>query len=169
MEDVIRYFESLIQAVNLPVYVYNNPKAVGYGLTVENVLELSKRGLFGVKDSTFDLMWFDQVRRATPPEFDCVMGTEALFLPASVLGCQAYIPGLGNAFPDLCRKLFDQVMAHDYPAAYITHKRILKLRSLMSVCGPTLVGVTEMAWLRGIYAGYPRAPFARADEFVIIN
>ena len=78
---------------------------------------------------------------------------------------QAYIPGLGNAFPDLCRKLFDQVMAHDYPAAYITHKRILKLRSLMSVCGPTLVGVTDMPRYEGLTPGYPRAPFARVDEF----
>lgn len=164
MSDVIRYFDALIQAVDIPVYVYNNPKAVGYGLTVENMVELQKHGLFGMKDSTFDLMWFDQVRRALPPEFDTVMGTEGLFLPASVIGCQAFIPGLGNAYPELCRQLFDEAMSHDYVKAYETHKRVLQLRSLMGVCGPTLVGVTEMAWLRGINAGYPRAPFARADE-----
>jgi len=165
MVNVLRYFDKLIQAVNIPVYVYNNPKAVGYGLTPENIVELSKIGLFGMKDSSFDAMWYDQVRRATPPEFDCVMGTEGLFLAVSVLGCQAYIPGLGNAYPDLCRKLFDQaIVEKDYAGAYETHKKVLKLRSLMSVCGPTLVGVTEMAWLRGIDAGYPRAPFTRADE-----
>ncbi|MCU0488188.1 MAG: dihydrodipicolinate synthase family protein [Anaerolineales bacterium] len=165
MVNVLRYFGKLVESINLPVYVYNNPKAVGYGLTPENVVELAKVGVFGMKDSSFDAMWYDQTRRATPPEFDCVMGTEGLFLAVSVLGCQAYIPGLGNAYPDLCRKLFDQaVVEKNYPAAYETHKKVLKLRSLMSVCGPTLVGVTEMAWLRGIDAGYPRAPFARADE-----
>lgn len=168
MSDVLRYFDALIQAVNIPVYCYNNPKAVGYGLTPENIVELSKIGLFGMKDSTFDLMWFDQVRRAVSPEFDTVMGTEGLFLPASVLGCQAYIPGLGNAYPDLCRRLFDQaVVEKNYAAAYETHKTVLKLRSLMSVCGPTLVGVTEMAWLRGIDAGYPRSPFTRADAMAV--
>jgi 4-hydroxy-tetrahydrodipicolinate synthase len=165
--DVLRYFDALIQAVDIPVYVYNNPKAVGYGLTVENMIELHKHGLFGMKDSTFDLMYFDQVRRALPPEFDTVMGTEGLFLPATVIGCQAFIPGLANAYPDLCRKLFDEAMRGDYKNAYETHKRVLELRSLMSVCGPTLVGVTEMAWLRGVNAGYPRAPFARADEATI--
>jgi dihydrodipicolinate synthase/N-acetylneuraminate lyase len=134
-------------------------------LSPDNILELVKIGLFGMKDSSFDAMWYDQVRRATPPEFDCVMGTEGLFLAVSVLGCQAYIPGLGNAYPDLCRKLFDQaILEKDYTAAYETHKKVLKLRSLMGICGPTLVGVTEMAWLRGIDAGYPRSPFTRADE-----
>jgi 4-hydroxy-tetrahydrodipicolinate synthase len=167
MSDVLRYFDALVQAVNIPVYVYDNPKAVGYGLTVDDMIQLHKHGVFGMKDSTFDLMFFDQVRRALPPEFDTVMGTEGLFLAASVLGCQAYIPGLGNAYPDLCRRLFDQAMKGDYVNAYETHKRVLQLRSLMSVCGPTLVGVTEMAWLRGVNAGYPRAPFARADDATI--
>ncbi len=61
MVNVLRYFDKLIQAVNIPVYVYNNPKAVGYGLTPENIVELSKIGLFGMKDSSFDAMWYDQV------------------------------------------------------------------------------------------------------------
>jgi 4-hydroxy-tetrahydrodipicolinate synthase len=165
--DVLRYFDALIQAVDIPVYVYNNPKAVGYALTVDDMVQLFKHGLFGMKDSTFDLMFFDQVRRTLPPEFDTVMGTEGLFLPASVIGCRAYIPGLANAYPDLCRKLFDEAVEGDYVKAYETHKRVLQLRSLMSVCGPTLVGVTEMAWLRGVNAGYPRSPFARADEATI--
>lgn len=167
MDNVIRYFDALIGAVSIPVYAYNNPKAVGYGLSASDLAKLAERGLFGVKDSSFDLMWYDQARRSMPPEFDMVMGTEGLFLPATVLGCQAFIPGLGNAFPDLCRKLFDQAMARDYDAAYETHKLVLKLRSFMSLCGSTLVGVTEMAWLRGLDAGYPRPPFARADDAAV--
>jgi dihydrodipicolinate synthase/N-acetylneuraminate lyase len=152
-DNVLRYYGALIDAVDLPVYAYTNPKAVGYELSVDQVKELAKIGLFGVKDSTFDLMWYDLLRRSMPPEFDAVMGTEGLFLPASVIGCQAFIPGLGNAYPDLVRKLFDQAMDKDLDAAYETHKLVLKLRSLMKLCGATLVGLTEMAWLRGIDAG----------------
>jgi len=163
-DNVIRYFDSLIQAVDLPVYAYTNPKAVGYPLTVDQVKQLADRGLFGVKDSTFDLMWYDELRRSMPPEFDAVMGTEGLFLPASLLGCQAFIPGLGNAYPDLVRRLFDETMNKELDKAYETHKLVLHLRSLMKMCGATLVGVTEMAWLRGIDAGYPKPPFQRADK-----
>lgn len=164
MEDVMRYFGALIDAVSIPVYAYNNPKAVGYGLTIEDVGSLQNRGLFGIKDSSFDIMWHDSVRRAMPESFDLVMGTEAMFLSASVLGTKAFIPGLGNAYPDILRKMFDQAIEKDYAAAYETHRLVQSLRSLMKICGPTLVGVTEMAWLRGINAGYPRAPFARASE-----
>ena len=163
-ENVIRYFKSLIQAVDLPVYAYTNPKAVGYPISVDQVKELAERGLFGIKDSTFDLMWYDEVRRKMPPRFDAVMGTEGLFLPASILGCQAFIPGLGNAYPDLVRRLFDEAMNKELDKAYETHKLVLHLRSLMKMCGATLVGVTEMAWLRGIDAGYPKPPFQRADK-----
>jgi len=164
MDDVMRYFGGLIDAVSLPVYAYNNPGAVGYGLSIDDVGALQERGLFGIKDSSFDIMWHDSVRRAMPDTFDLVMGTEAMFLPASVLGTQAFIPGLGNAYPDILRRLFDQAMEKDLTAAYETHKLVQDLRSMMKICGPTLVGVTEMAWLRGINAGYPRAPFARAGQ-----
>ena len=166
-DDVMRYFDALIQAVDLPVYAYSNPKAVGYALSVDQVKKLADIGLFGVKDSTFDLMWYDELRRELPQEFDAVMGTEGLFLPASVIGCQAFIPGLGNAFPDLVRQLFNETMDKDLEKAYETHKKVCQLRSLMRICGTTLVGVTEMVWLRGIDAGYPRAPFKRADQATV--
>lgn len=162
-ENVLRYFDAIIKSVDIPVYVYNNPKTVGYGVSISTLGKLKELGLFGVKDSTFDLMWYDEAHRKYP-DMDMVMGTEGLVLPAVLLGCQAFIPGLGNAFPDLLRKFFDQLMAKQYDAAYETHKLVLELRSMMSITGPTLVGVTEMAWLRGIDAGYPRSPFKRAEK-----
>jgi len=36
---------------------------------------------------------------------DIVLGTESMWLSARVLGAEAYIPGLANAFPELCARM----------------------------------------------------------------
>ena len=39
-------------------------------------------------------------------DFDVALGTEAFWVPAHALGCQAYIPGIGNVLPELCEKMW---------------------------------------------------------------
>ncbi|PVD15792.1 hypothetical protein V512_002420 [Mesotoga sp. Brook.08.105.5.1] len=42
----------------LPVFIYNNPKATGVTIDVETLKNLKEAGLYGIKDSTFDLLYF---------------------------------------------------------------------------------------------------------------
>lgn len=164
VDAIKHHFSRLVDAVSIPVYVYNNPKTVGYGITPQLAKDLESLGVKGIKDSSFDLILFCDYQRHCSPDFDVVMGTEALFWPASVVGAKAFIPGLGNAFPEVMRELYDASMARDTCRAMRLHIQALAMREAVHKVGATVVGVQTALHLRGINAGLPKAPFRPASE-----
>ena len=163
--DIIYHYERLVKAISIPVYVYNNPKTVGYGISSELMSKIADVGVQGVKDSSFDMMVFAEFQRKLGNRgFDIVMGTEALFLLASVLGAKAFIPGLGNAFPEICVELYEACMKRNYENAWEVQKRVNRVRDVMKIAGATIVSVYEMLKMRGIDAGLPKSPFRLVDE-----
>lgn len=163
-KDIIYHYERLVKAVSIPVYVYNNPKTVGYGISPELMSKITDVGVKGVKDSSFDIMVFADFRRKLGDrDFDVVLGTEALFLSASVLGARAFIPGLGNAFPEICVELYKACVKKDYDKAWEVQKKVNHMRDIMQMAA-TIVSVYEMLRMRGFDAGMPKAPFRLVDE-----
>ena len=164
-KDIIHHYERLVKAVNIPVYVYNNPKTVGYGISPGLMSKIVDVGVKGVKDSSFDIMVFADFRRKLGDKgFDVVLGTEALFLSASVLGARAFIPGLGNAFPEICVELYNVCIEKDLEKAWEVQKKVNCMREIMKMAGSTIVSVYEMLRMRGIDAGVPKSPFRLTDE-----
>jgi len=163
-ERIVNHFKRLVDAVNIPVYIYNNPRTVGYAITPETLAKLEEIGVAGVKDSSFDLMTFSDFIRKTGESFDVVLGTEALFLPAYVLGAKAFIPGLGNAFPEIVVKLYQACIKGNFQQAKEIQFKVLRLRDVMKIGGSTIISVYEMLRLRGIDAGVPRLPFFPLDQ-----
>lgn len=158
-ESILCYFSELVKAVKIPVYVYNNPKTVGYNINDQLILKLINIGVKGIKDSSFDIMMFANYLRKTPEDFDVVLGTEAMWLSAVALGAQAFIPGLGNAFPEICVDLFKAGINGDIVKCREIQKKVNALRDLMYSVGSTVVAVYNMLEFRGIVKTYPRNPF----------
>ncbi len=159
-EEVFFYFGSLVRAVTIPVYVYNNPKTAGYAISPELLNELADLGIAGVKDSSFDIMVLnDYIRKITKRGFDVVLGTEAIFLLASVLGVKAFIPGLGNVFPELMVELYKACTEGRFNEAREIHNKVLILRDIMQAAGANISAVHEMLRFRNINAGLPKSPY----------
>ncbi len=163
-ERVIKHFSEIIKSVSIPVYVYNNPKTVGYPVTPALMAKLETIGIKGVKDSSFDILMLEEYRLACSDDFDVVLGTEAMFLPAYVLGIQAFVPGLANAFPELVRSLFDACINDDLKKAKSLHDTIYKLRKIAYRAGASNVGVLVLLHMRGFRKGYPRLPFVSVED-----
>jgi len=166
--EVLYFYQQLVGAVGIPVYVYNNPKAVGYGVSPDLLRKLVRLGVRGVKDSSFDILVLTNfLRKMQGLACDVVLGTEAMFTAASVLGVQAFIPGLGNAFPELCRRLYDAAMAGDYGKARGIQETVNAVREVMYEAGSTLVSVFAMLELRGVCRAVPRLPFLPFEPTVV--
>ncbi|HEY8542173.1 MAG TPA: dihydrodipicolinate synthase family protein, partial [Pseudothermotoga sp.] len=52
-ENILGFFSELVSTVDIPVYVYNNPKTVGYPVTPKLLRKLYEVGVKGLKDSSF--------------------------------------------------------------------------------------------------------------------
>jgi dihydrodipicolinate synthase/N-acetylneuraminate lyase len=159
-DSIKLYFERLVQAVKIPVYAYNNPKFTGVAMDVPLVQELADLGVAGIKDSSFDIMVLANfVRQIKHPDFDVVLGTEAMFLYAATIGVRAFIPGLGNAFPEICTDLYAAATKLEMDRARTLQARVNELRDIMYLAKSTVVAVYAMLKIRGVCEAYLREPF----------
>jgi len=171
-DSVCYFFEDMVKAVSKDhrVYVYNNPNFQGYPMDLKLIRRLKDLGVKGMKDATFDILLFAQYSRLFKDEnFDLALGTEAMWLPARSLGCEAYIPGLGNAFPEICQKMYKEGMANDIEACRKTQFEVNRLRDIMYLAKSTQLAVYAFLEIRGIIKAYPRAPFIQPTEEEINN
>ena len=164
-ESLLAFYKDLIDAVDIPVYLYNNPGFQGYEIGLDLLKELKAIGLAGVKDATFDILTHATYQRVLVDEnFDLALGTEAMWLSARSLGTEAFIPGLANAFPEICQKMYKEGMAGDYEACKNTQFEVNQMRDIMYLAKSTQLAIYAMLEIRGIVKCYPRAPFIPASE-----
>jgi len=165
-DSICYFFEDIVKNIkNIPVYVYNNPKFQGYPMSLKLLQRLKALGVSGVKDATFDILTHANYHRILKDDsFDVVLGTEAMWLSAKVLGTEAFIPGLANAFPEICRQMYLEGVLEDYAACRKTQFEVNKLRDVMYLAKSTQLAIYAMLEVRGILKCYPRAPFIPATE-----
>ncbi len=172
MDDVVEFYRDVINAVGqeFPFYIYTNPKFCGYSVDIKTLKKLKAVGVAGVKAASFDIMEYANTVRAFENEdFDIALGTEALWLPAAVYGAKAFIPGLANAFPEICVEMYEQSLRGDWEACKATQFKINELRDVMYLAKSTQLAIYAMLEIRGITHCYPRKPFSAASELELEN
>lgn len=166
MDDVFTFFMDIKEAIgDFPLYMYLNPKFSGYPVDNKTIQRLKDAGLNGIKAASFDLLDFAGYMKTFADEnFDVVLGTEALWLPASVYEAKAFIPGLANAFPEMCVQMFEESQRGDYEACLKTQYLINEMRNVMYTAKSTQLAVYAMLEIRGLLTCYPRKPFNAATQ-----
>lgn len=167
-DQILFYFDALVKAAKgrVPVYVYNNPQFQGYEMDLNVISDLKEKvGVNGIKDATFDIQAMAKyIRLLKSDTFDVALGTEAMWLPACVLGCRAFIPGIANAFPEICRKMFEEGISGNYEECRKTQFEVNEMREIMYLARSTQLAIYAMLEIRGILKCYPRAPFIPATD-----
>lgn len=167
MNDVFGFYQDIINAVgpDYPVYIYTNPKFSGYPVDIKTIRRLQQIGLRGCKAASFDIMEYaNMMREFENDDFDVALGTEALWLPANIYGGEAFIPGLANAFPEICNQMYEEAVRGDYEACRKTQFKVNKIRDIMYLAPSTQLAIYAMLEIRGIIAAYPRKPFQPATR-----
>jgi dihydrodipicolinate synthase/N-acetylneuraminate lyase len=159
-DHIFIHFQQLIHSVNIPVFLYNNPKVSGNSVSPNLIVRLAKEGLGGVKDSSFDIINYYHLQIALRdfPQLNLIIGTEAMLVAAFDAGAKAAVTGLNNVYPELIRKLYDAYLNGDRQKVMQLQKDVLVVRQITKY-GPTVPTCHAILRLRGIDAGYPRLPF----------
>jgi dihydrodipicolinate synthase/N-acetylneuraminate lyase len=166
-DSVVEFYSSMIKAVSseFPIYVYHNPAFSGYEISLDTMRKLKEIGIHGIKDATFNILTFaTYMRELSGDGFDIALGTEALWLSARGLGAEAYIPGLGNAFPEVCGDLYEEGMRNDIEKCRETQFKVNKIRDIMYIARSTQLSIYAMLEIRGVMKAYPRSPFVPATQ-----
>ncbi len=145
------FFTQIAAAVpGLPVYLYNNPGRSASGIPSSLVGKLAKKvkNLAGIKDSSKDLILFQEYVEVGGENFACIIGTDGLVYPAMMVGGVGVVSAVANPFPELMVALYDAVMAKEYERARKLQLLVNQLRVVLKI-GPYLAGYKEIMRLRG--------------------
>jgi len=164
--SVVEYFRALVQAVNVPVYVYNNPKAVNVTITPRLLRRLSDVGVAGIKDSGFNYIDFTHLVLALQdrPEFRFIVGTEAIAMPAFMVGAKGCVAGLANAFPEIMLQMWNLYEAGKHEEAFQLQLRVNRARQILHIPSSTNAACYVALNARGVDVGYPRLPVLPVEE-----
>lgn len=163
--EIDGHFLKLIDAVSTPVYLYNNPKYTNFCVTADQVTWLAERGLAGLKDSSANIQLFYDLVAATTgfADFQVLVGSQTILLPALVGGGRGCVSGLSNLYPKVVNGIFDAAEAGDFERALAVQREANQLRKLTGSGIPVSFYHSALKY-RGIDIGLPKAPLISKSE-----
>jgi len=158
-EQLLDHYRAIIQAVDIPVFLYNNPGSSGNAITPDMLATLADEGLGGVKDSAFDLVnFYMYLLKVKKTGFTFIIGTEAIASAALDAGASGVISGLANAFPEFMASFYRTWQEGNPRKTGDFQLQVVKARSILKY-GPTLTMTYAVLRMRGLNPGHPRAPY----------
>lgn len=157
---VIQYYKDIIDAVNIPVFAYNNPETSRYTFNMKVVRTLMDYGLAGMKDSPLSIGLISRVAyeaQERNKDFQLIIGTSTGWLPLYYMGVRATIAGMNNWAPEVMTELVRATFAGEEARARKTYLVMMDLSVKMHFTDSPIA--CHMAlYARGFDAGYPRKP-----------
>jgi 4-hydroxy-tetrahydrodipicolinate synthase/2-dehydro-3-deoxy-phosphogluconate/2-dehydro-3-deoxy-6-phosphogalactonate aldolase len=151
----------VLDAVDVPVYVYHIPSKTGNALSLETVSALVDRGVAGVKDSSKDVPFLGQAIDDNPT-VTFLSGSDSLVFPGLEVGCAGVVSAVANAFPEFVVDLFEAYDAGDEERARALQSDLYDVRAALKQ-GPYMAGPKAALSLRGFDAGPLRSPLRGMD------
>lgn len=151
-QGLYRYFQQIAEMVpDFPLYLYNNPGNAKNDLKPALVQKLAKsvNNIVGIKDTSKDLIRFQDYAAACPTGFTLIVGSDSLVLPALTVGGHGVISAVANVFPELLVALYQYWQAGDYKRAAALQRVINILRSTLKK-GPYLAAYKQALNWRGL-------------------
>lgn len=145
------FFSEIAASIpDVPVFLYNNPGRSASGISSSLVGKLVKKvkNIAGIKDSSKDLILFQEYVEVGGEGFACIIGTDGLVYPAMMVGGVGVVSAVANPFPELMVALYDAVIARQYERARKLQLLVNQLRVVLKI-GPYLAGYKEILRLRG--------------------
>ena len=131
-DGLIRHFEAIADAVDLPIILYNIPGRTVINMVPETVAQLARHpNIVGIKDATSDMHTASLLRELCGEDFSLLSGDDFTILPFLATGGDGVISVVSNPAPQLVRALLDAFAAGDLGEARRLHHRQLQLTRLL--------------------------------------
>ena len=126
-EDAIfDHYQTIAQAVDIPLVVYDSPEITGYPLSVEETQRLADvdRSV-GVKESTGDMHKFARTMSLVGDRIAMLQGWDTLLLGSLILGAPGAVLSSANVCPRHLVDLLEDFEGGNHAAARGKHEQLL--------------------------------------------
>jgi 4-hydroxy-tetrahydrodipicolinate synthase len=155
--ELLAFYRAVDEAIELPIMLYNNPKASGAGdLAANTIVTLVEQveGIVAVKECSGDAR---RIAALQDCEAEILIGGDDWALEGFFAGAVGWVSGVANVAPRECVALFDQCMEGQVEAARLSYQAMLPLARLDM--RPKLVQYFKAAARElGRDLGAPRSP-----------
>ena len=163
MEEYIRDYEDLADAVDVPVLIYNIPAMSGIHFSKSDLERLlSNEKIIGIKHTSYDLFQLQQIIEEHPDK-SVFIGHDELYLSALAVGVQA---GIGSTFNIMAGKFqrLNQLFAEKkLEEALKVQGEVNAVVEVLCKVG-VFKGIKEILKLQGFDCGDCRRPFLPLTE-----
>ena len=135
-DGMYRHFRAIVEAVDLPLLLYNVPGRTVADLANETIVRLAEiPGIAGLKDATSDLVRLVDLRRRLPAgrEFALYSGNDDTALAFMLLGGNGVISVTANVAPKRVSEVCAAALAGDVVAARRLDARLAVLHARLFV------------------------------------
>jgi len=125
-QGIYEHFKALVEAVDIPICVYNIPTRTGRNIEPETIIRLAELpGIAMLKEATGSMDQASQVLAAT--DLTVLSGDDSMTLPLLAVGGRGVISVVGNLVPRDMKALCDAFDAGDMKKAQALHTKLFVL------------------------------------------
>ena len=115
---LIRHFQVLADAVEIPLILYSVPSRTGVAIAPETYAALARHpNILGTKEASGNFTTIQRTRSLCPPDFYIWSGNDDETVPICALGGKGVISVAANLVPEKMRELTRHCQNGDYEAA----------------------------------------------------
>lgn len=157
-DELAAYFEAVADAAEVPVLLYNIPKATGRVVPPAVVARLAGHpSIAGIKDSSGDLDLLGAYVEAAGGALDVLVGSDGLISAAHGLGASGAVAGTANLVPETVVGLWEALEAGDADKASRLQAALEPVRDVLHL-GAVPQMLKRMVELSGCPVGPARLP-----------
>lgn len=164
-EGLFRHFSAILDAVDIPMVLYNVP-----GRTVTNMLPATVARLavhanvIGIKEASGNLSQISEIIKLCPQDFIVLSGDDFTAMPTVMIGGRGVISVVSNLEPGRMAAMIQAAMAGEVNNAKALHYKLFDLMGAM-FCYPSPAPAKKGLELMGkITAAEVRLPMTGIDE-----
>ncbi len=164
-EGLYRHFKAILDAVDIPMVLYNVPSRTVTNMLPATVARLAELpGVIGVKEASGSLNQVSEVIRLCPDDFIVLSGDDFTCMPSVLVGGSGVISVTSNVEPRGMAEMMEAALAGDLAKANEIHYRLFGLMGTM-FCYPSPAPAKKALHLMGrIASPEVRLPMTEMDE-----
>ena len=164
---MVQYYCTIAQSLpaDFPVYTYSIPQLAGNDISVSVLDEITSRcpNIIGIKYSYPDMNRLLQYLDLKNHSLSVVFGSDQLFLPSLIMGCDGTVSGCAGPMPELLVDVYRKYLAGDIKNAQIAQLKASEVIQHMQNGSDMAVFKTVLS-NRGIPGGFVRKPLLELDD-----
>lgn len=160
---IYEHYQTIAEAVDLPIILYNIPQCTGLELPWQMVEDLAQiPNIVGVKDSSGQLKYIFAILEKVRDKLNVMCGHDEVVMAGLAAGCSGAILASANVIPDVWIQIYNHVKKGELQQARELQYRVQKIARI--IAGSGAVGTKEALNMMKIKVGPVRKPLSFGGE-----